>query len=232
MNKPEGLKSIIFLDIETVPEYQALQEAPVELQAAWDDKLKRAKKRKPKEEVEDNPDFKYENAGLVPEFGRIICLAIGRYDNSTEDSDLIVKSMASDNEVQILKEFASILTKYKYYKLCAYNGKNFDIPFIGKRMLIHKIPLPPQLAIMGLKPWEVPHIDPAELWNFGARSSSFASLKELCAVFGIPSPKDDISGEDVRKVYYEEKDLPRIANYCEKDVQALAKVYKRMLGVE
>lgn len=227
------LESILFLDIETVPAFRTLAEVPEALREIWIEQ--NAKKRKKKSEDEDGTpvatdDSNYGDAGLRAEFGRIICISIGRFECGTEEAHFKTHSLSSDNEVEILSQFAKVLEKYPTHKLCAHNGKGFDFPFLGKRFLINGLPLPSQLDLMGKKPWDVPHIDTNELWSFGAKGpGGGASLKLLCALFGIPSPKDDISGADVRRVYYEENDLPRIVKYCEKDVVSLAKVYRRLV---
>ena len=115
------------------------------------------------------------------------------------------------------------------YVLCAHNGKEFDFPYIARRMLIHGITLPEKLNLFGKKPWEIPHLDTMELWKFGD-FKHFTSLKLLAKIFGIPSPKDDIDGSQVRDVYYNEADLERIIQYCEKDTITVAQLVLKMRG--
>jgi uncharacterized protein YprB with RNaseH-like and TPR domain len=110
--------------------------------------------------------------------------------------------------------------------LCAHNGKEFDFPYIARRMIIHKIPLPEKLKLFGKKPWEIAHIDTMEMWKFGDYKH-YTSLKLLTKVLGVPSPKDEIDGSEVARVYYEEKDIKKITSYCEGDVIAIAQVYLR-----
>ena len=113
--------------------------------------------------------------------------------------------------------------------LCAHNGKEFDFPFMARRMLIHKIQLPAKLNLCGKKPWEIPHLDTLELWKFGDYKH-YTSLKLLTNVLGIQSPKDDIDGSEIYTVFYKEKDLERIVNYCQKDTLAVAQILLRLEG--
>lgn len=102
---------------------------------------------------------------------------------------------------------------------------------IARRCIINRIQVPRILDIGGLKPWEVGHVDTMNLWSFGDRKA-YTSLALLAHILGIPTPKDDITGADVARVYYEDKDLERIAAYCKKDVVATAQLYLRLTGRE
>lgn len=245
MFKRDDLKEILFLDIETVPAYKTLEELPADLREIWRSSvgLKRptnspapksqeicaAKKEGVSAEEQQNPGFNYDLAGLYPEYSKIVCVSFARFEGGTEDGNLKIHSIAYHDEKELLSEVSQVLKKYARFRLCAHNGKNFDFPFIAKRLLINRMPLPLQLDIQGKKPWEVPHLDTQEMWSFGSKSSSsYVKLTLLCAVFGIPTPKDDIEGYQVSGIYYDEKDLPRIVRYCEKDVSATALVFKRM----
>ncbi len=239
------LSEILFLDIETVPAYRNISEVPEDLKEIW---IESNTKRRKKKVVEDEDDGEAppgagpsiqdagqagydEGAGLKAEFGKTICVSLGHFEGGTADENFRIYSLSSHNESEILTQLAAVFEKYSTFKLCAHNGKGFDFPFLGKRFLINGIPLPSQLDIMGKKPWDILHLDTNEMWAFGARGAGTgAKLKLLCAVFGIPSPKDDIDGSEVRGVYYEENDLPRIVKYCEKDVISLAKVFKKLQG--
>lgn len=236
----DDLSDILFLDIETVPAYRNLADVPEDLREIWiESNAKKRKKKASEEEDEGEPtstkdpeESSYEAAGLKAEFGKIICVSLGRFEGGAADEHFRIHSLSSHDEKEILVQFSKVLHKYPEHRLCAHNGKGFDFPFLGKRFLINGIALPSQLDIMGKKPWDIPHLDTNEMWAFGSRGTgNGAKLKLLCAVFGIPSPKDDIDGSEVRGVYYEENDLPRIVKYCEKDVVSLAKVYKKMVGV-
>ena len=234
------LNQILFLDIETVPAFRSITEVPDDLRDIWKEthgskKPKKSGKAKALDEDSEGDEtcsegeFNYHNAGLHAEFGRIICISLGRFENGINDEHLKIHSLASHDEKEILTQFASVLNKYPAFKLCAHNGKGFDFPFLGRRFLLNHLQLPTQLNILGKKPWEVPHLDTMELWAFGSRQSTI-KLTLLCAAFGLPCPKDDIDGSMVRSVYYEANDLPRIVKYCEKDVVSLAKVFKKIRG--
>ena len=229
MNNP--IDEVLFLDIETAPLHHTVDEMQTDLQSIYLETKKTKKKTKKKSKDEESSDEPKEEetednfggTGLQAEFGKVICVSLGRFEGGHLDENLKIHSIYSDDEVEILTNLSKVFAKYPDFKLCAHNGKTFDFPFLGRRYLINKLPLPSCLNIMGKKPWEVPHIDTMELWAFGAKGST-VKLKLLCAVFGIPSPKDDIDGSDVADVYYKENDLKRIATYCEKDVSVLAKV--------
>ncbi|MBB4118549.1 MAG: 3'-5' exonuclease [Mesonia hippocampi] len=217
------LENILFLDIETVPQqanYDALDETSQKL---WE--AKTAYQRK-----EDySPEAFYERAGIWAEFGKIVCISVGFFNFKGEQRSFRVTSFYGE-EAQLLKEFKNILSSYFYrpqHLLCAHNGKEFDFPYIARRMLIHGISLPYKLDLFGKKPWEVPHLDTLELWKFGDYKH-YTSLKLLTHVLGIPSPKDDIDGSQVGEVYYKENNLDRIVTYCEKDVIAIAQVVLRL----
>ena len=145
-----------------------------------------------------------------------------------------LKSFAHDDEGTLLKQFKKLLEDHyntNDHLLCGHNAKEFDFPYICRRMLINGISLPQILDLGGKKPWEIKHIDTMEMWKFGDYKA-YTSLSLLCHVFHIPTPKDDITGADVARVYYEEKDLNRIRIYCEKDVIALIQLYLKMKGEE
>jgi predicted PolB exonuclease-like 3'-5' exonuclease len=208
---------ILFIDIETVPAFQTYAELPERIKKLWD---KKSEKINTESLLADE---NYQRAGIYAEFGKIICISAGFILN---DKSFRIKSFFGENEKQILIEFKELLDKYystddKY--LCAHNGKEFDYPYIARRMLINGIALPLILDIAGKKPWEVRHLDTLELWKFGDYKN-YTSLDLLTEIFNIPSPKDDIDGSMVAKIFYEEKNLNRIVNYCEKDVLAVAQI--------
>ena len=215
------LEKILFLDIETVPliyKYTDLNKSSKEL---WDKKWSYNK--------EVSPDKHYEKAGIFAEFAKVVCIGLGFYNGNK----FRIKSLSSDNETEILKQFSELLATHfntSLHLLCAHNGKEFDFPFLCRRYLINNLPLPKLLQIQGLKPWEVKHLDTLDLWKFGD-VKNFSSLNLLAHVLGIPSPKDDIDGSMVSKTYYEENNLEKIANYCKKDVITLARVYNRFVGM-
>lgn len=217
--KPE---QILFLDIETVPQYPDYRQTPENWRHLWDKKANLIKRKE-----EDNPENLYERAGIYAEFGKIICISVGYIAAGPE---IRIKSFAGDDEKTLLSEFVKVFEKTgRFSHLCAHNGKEFDFPYLCRRMLVNAVPIPAILNIAGKKPWEVSHFDTMELWKFGDYKS-FVSLDLLSAVFGIPTPKDDIDGSEVYGVYYHEKNLQRIATYCEKDVLTLMKVFYKLHG--
>jgi uncharacterized protein YprB with RNaseH-like and TPR domain len=224
MKQPQVLENILFLDIETVPEatdFAQLNEEAQDLFAA-----KTTYKRK----ADDvSAEEYYDHAGIWAEFGKIVCISVGYITSTTDGRQFRVRSFSGD-EKQLLVEFKALLDTHfstAQHRLCAHNGKEFDFPFIARRLLKHQLELPYILQLMGKKPWEVPHLDTLELWKFGD-FKHYTSLKLLAHFFEIPSPKDDMDGSDVAEVYYEQNDLPRIVRYCEKDVITLAQVYLKL----
>ena len=228
MNLKTPLKNILFLDIETVPAYENWNQLSEEEQYLFEKKT--AYQRK--EEI--TPKDFYERAGIWAEFGKIICISVAFFNPKESVKQLRVRSFSSDNEKEILLGFKELLNTHfnrKEHLLCAHNGKEFDFPYIARRMVIHQIELPSKLNLFGKKPWEVPHIDTMELWKFGDYKH-YTSLQLLSSILGIASPKDDIDGSDVARVYYVEKDLERIVKYCEKDTITLAQLLLRFNNEE
>jgi 3'-5' exonuclease len=210
---------ILFLDIETVPltyRYEELHPATKEL---WDRKWQYNK--------DLPPDRHYEKAGVYAEFAKVVCIGAGYF----KEGKFRIRSFASEDEKELLEQFSSVLGKHfgNAHRLCAHNGKEFDFPFLCRRFLINGLGLPAVLQIQGKKPWEIPHLDTMELWKFGDYKN-YTSLNLLAHIFQIPSPKEDMDGSQVSKVYYEERDLQKIEAYCKKDVVTLARVYRRFAG--
>lgn len=219
-----NFENILFLDIETVPEVENFSELSEEKQELFAQKT--AYQRK--EEVTSN-EF-YERAGIWAEFGKIVCISVGYFVNfNSKNRTFRVTSFFGDNEAVILNGFKKLLESHfnkPEHILCAHNGKEFDFPYIARRMIINQIALPEKLNLFGKKPWEIGHLDTMELWKFGDYKH-YTSLKLLTLILNIPSPKDDISGSEVCGVYYKEKDVARIAIYCEKDTIAVAQLLLR-----
>jgi uncharacterized protein YprB with RNaseH-like and TPR domain len=214
------LSNVLFLDVETVPLTYDYKKLPKRFRELWDHKFRF--------NAAETPEQCYRKAGVYAEFAKVICISVGIFNEGT----FRIKSFYGDDEAAVLKNFAELLNKHynrKEHLLCAHNGKEFDFPFLCRRMLINGIRLPKTLNIAGKKPWEVPHLDTMELWKFGDYKN-YTSLNLLAAVFNIPTPKDDIDGSDVARVYWEEKNLPRIVVYCQKDVLTVAQLLLRFKG--
>lgn len=219
-------ENIIFIDIETVSAHNDYSGMSPEWQALWDKKAKSLTKG------EDTPEQVYERAGIYAEFGRIVCIGVGFLRAYGGGYRFRVKSIYGHDEAEVLHEFASLLNSRFHstqFLLCAHNGKEFDFPYIARRMMVNHIKLPLLLDFAGKKPWEVPHIDTMELWKFGD-FKSFTSLNLLAHLFDIPTPKDDIDGSQVGEVYWKEGNLERIATYCQKDVITLARLFLAFRG--
>ena len=221
------LENILFLDIETVPEVESFTDLDAEMQLLWDHKTQYQRRDEASAE-----DF-YNRAGIWAEFGKIICISVGYFNIKNDIRNFRLTSFIGD-ELKILKDFSQLLNNHfsgPQYLLCGHNAKEFDLPFIARRMIIHKISLPVKLNLVGKKPWEIPHLDTLEMWKFGDYKH-FTSLKLLAKILGIPSPKDDIDGSEVAAVFYKEKDIDRIVTYCEKDTLTVAQIFLRMRNEE
>lgn len=218
-----SIENILFLDIETVPQQESFEQLDDIDQQLYADKTKYQRKE------EFTPSQFYDRAGIWAEFGKIVCISVGYFVNRENGQQFRTRSFLGD-EKELLGEFSSLLNEHfsgKNHLLCAHNGKEFDFPYIARRMIILGLEIPSKLNLFGKKPWEVPHLDTLELWKFGDYKH-YTSLKLLTRILDIPSPKDDIDGSQVRDVFYEEKDIRRIASYCEKDVVAVAQIVLKL----
>lgn len=222
-----SLNNILFLDIETVPQYASYDLLPGEMKFFWNKKAEMLKKDRDAE----SPESSYPRAGIYAEFGKIVCISCGIISGFGDEKKLTLKSFCCEDERIILSDFCDLLLKWTGPEkvLCAHNGKEFDFPYLSRRMVINKLPVPAMLQLAGKRPWEIPHIDTLELWKFGDYKS-YTALNLLACIFEIPTPKDDIDGSMVWNVYWKENDLHRIVTYCQKDVITVAQVYLRMNG--
>ena len=221
----QNLKDILFLDIETVgcvDHYSRLSER---LKTQWARKANFFKR----EEGQTDEDLFHEKAGIYAEFGKVIVIAVGKYsENEKGERGLRTKFFADHDEKKLLTDFKGMLEKLDpSTKLCAHNGKEFDFPYMSRRMLVNGISLPSLLDFAGRRPWEIPHLDTMELWKFGDYKH-YTSLDLLAAIFNIPSSKGAMDGSMVNEVYYRDKELNKIAEYCVGDVVAIAQLYLKM----
>ncbi|XLS29391.1 3'-5' exonuclease [Flavobacteriaceae bacterium M23B6Z8] len=220
-----NLENILFLDIETVPQHMDFAELDDVHKELWETKSKYQRKD------EYSAEAFYDRAGIWAEFGKIICISAGYFVTKGSTQNFRVTTFHGD-EIKLLKEFKSMMETHfnrPAHLLCAHNGKEFDFPYIARRMIIHNISLPTKLNLFGKKPWEIPHLDTMELWKFGDYKH-YTSLKLLTNILGIPSPKGDIDGSQVRDVYYIDNDIDRIIEYCERDTVAVAQIFLRLQG--
>lgn len=217
------LKDILFLDIETAGAVSEYEQMGGRMQALWDKKALQIAR-----EDTDTPQSLYSRAAIYAEFGKVICVSVAYFKNEK----LRVTSFYDEDEKVLLSRLAEMLTRYfnrSQHRLCAHNGKEFDFPYLCRRMLINGIRIPYILQVQGKKPWETSFLDTLELWKFGDYKH-YTSLELLAAVFHIPTPKDDIDGSKVHEVYWGTHDMERIKTYCEKDVLTVAQLMRCYVG--
>jgi predicted PolB exonuclease-like 3'-5' exonuclease len=216
-----NLEKVLFLDIETVAQQPEFSQLDADFKAHWE------KKANFIGAADETPEDTYGRAGIYAEFGKIVCISVGFIKTENGTKTLRIKSYANDDEAVLLNEFFELLNNHYNHRealLCAHNGKEFDFPYIARRALVNGITIPDILDLAGKKPWEINHLDTLQLWKFGDYKH-YTSLSLLTTIFNIPTPKDDIDGSMVNEVYWKDKDLKRIAVYCEKDVIALTQLF-------
>lgn len=233
-----SLRKTLFLDIETVSEFPDFSELPSQFQKLWATKCRIwLKEVEGDDEQTILPELYIQKAGIFAEFAKIVCISMGfLHDEQDEPSTIRIKSISGDDEKALLFEFGQLLEQHypdgNQHRLCGHNIREFDIPFLCRRMMIHRVPLPAILSISGKKPWQTTHIlDTLDMWRFGDYKN-YTSLQLLSAVMGIPSPKDDIDGSQVGEVYWNDKDLPRIVTYCQKDVVTVIQLVLAFSGLQ
>ncbi|MDO9341720.1 MAG: 3'-5' exonuclease [Bacteroidales bacterium] len=221
------VEDVLFLDIETVPAAASYDLLDPAMQSLWDKKSNQF--RSPDQTSGDV----YERAGIYSEFGKIICISVGLIKEKNPFS-FRLKSFYGNEEKTLLSDFSAMLSKFSKTNrealLCAHNGKEFDYPYIARRMIINGLIIPDILDNAGRKPWEIKLLDTMDLWKFGDYKN-YTSLDLLTSILGIPTPKDDIDGSMIAGIYYGESDLERIVRYCEKDVLAIARVLLRFMNL-
>lgn len=229
----KNLKYTLFLDIETVPEFQTYDEMSELYQSLWDRKSHLIWKDSASWTKSISANLYSEKAGIYSEFAKVICISVGYF----KDMEVLrIKSYFGHDEKQVLQQFSELIQNYyddpKLYFLCGHNIKEFDIPFLCRRMVKHNVAMPTMFDIAGKKPWQTEHfVDTVDLWRFGD-IKNYTSLQLLCAMLDVPTPKDDIDGSMVAGVYYEQQDLDRIKVYCQKDVISVARIMMKFSGLE
>jgi len=231
----DNIRRILFLDIETVVEVEQFADLSEEMRLQWEKKSRRHVSSEEYPYFEEELEALYvDKAGIYAEFSKIVCISVGYIQTSDEGYELRIKSFSDKDEIALLHAFAHLLNEYYYDRhnqfLCGHNIKEFDVPFICRRMMIHQIPLPNLLNIAGFRPWQTHHLlDTMEMWKYGDYKH-YTSLELLCAVLKVPTPKSSMSGKEVHGAYWEGR-LKEITKYCEKDVVATARVYLRCVGL-
>lgn len=225
-----SLKNILFLDIETVSQTYDYGQLTERMKSQWARKASFLKR----DEATTNEDIYLDRAGIYAEFGKVVAVAVGFFvKNKKGDLSLKVRAMKNDDESDLLQDLNTIFSHFKAdeLRLCAHNGKEFDFPYLCRRMLVNNVKLPSVLDVSGKKPWEVNHLDTMELWKFGDWKH-FTSLDLLAEIFDIPSSKTDMDGSMVNATYHENNDLDKIADYCKRDVVVLAQLYLKLKGMD
>lgn len=235
MFNKEEIQNMLFFDLETVTEFKSLDELnknkPL-LADLWSKRCEYLRSNFAENKDLSDEDLYQSKAALHAEFNKIVCGSFGRVSYLGDIPHFVVKSYYGDNEVDLLNNIKMVFTKFKSYKMVGHNIKRFDVPVLGKRMLINGIELPVNLKLFDKKPWEIPYIDTSDVWSFGAWQERFGSLELITTVLGIDSPKDDIHGSEVSNVYWQQNDIDRIARYCEKDVYALPQILLKISGLK
>jgi hypothetical protein len=221
-----ALGDIFLLDIETVPQFPSFSHLPDEWKLLWNEKLSKTMP----ENISPADGYTL-RAGILAEFGKIVCISTGYfYENAEKEVCLKIKSIAGDDEKALLETFLQINNKFFQFKkqfcYAGHNIREFDIPYICRRLLINQVALPEYLYLHGAKPWEINMIDTMQCWKFGDYKN-YISLNLLANVLGVPTSKTDMDGSMVQHVYYEENNLPKIVNYCQRDVTVVANVILR-----
>lgn len=222
----QNIKNTVVIDIETVSGYPDFSKVPERLKPLWEKKAKTLRN----EEGLDSGQLYEDRAAIYAEFGKVIVIGVGVFSGREKEPNLTVRSFAGHDEKALLQEFIVYLVKefnQGSLQLCGHNGKEFDFPYLCRRLLVNGLPIPFVLDNRGKKPWEVNHIDTMELWKFGDWKS-FTSLELLTEIFDIPTSKDDIDGSMVNEVYHRQDGLENIRQYCKKDVVATAQLYLKM----
>ena len=221
------LGDMVVIDIETVPIESDFSLLSEDMQSAWE----ASKGKRRPEDISREQHF-FDNAGLYAAFGKIVCISVG-YFRADEDT-MWIDSYARDEEASLLVSFFANRTnqrKHEYFYV-GHNIKGFDCPYICQRALVNGLSIPAILDMSGKKPWEMNLIDTQELWLFGRNyRDDISKLGVLAPLFGLPSSKDDLDGSKVGITYWVDNDLPRIVEYCQKEVIVTAQLLRKFMGM-
>lgn len=224
------LENLILIDIETVPQHPDFELLNEEWKQLWQEKTQRSLP-----DFTSPAEFYPQRAGVMAEFAKIICISMGYFTKQGNVLQLRLKSFYGDDEKVLLQSFVTVLnqveTKNNKWSFSGHNIKEFDIPFICRRLLVNSLPIPAYLDFQNMKPWDTNMVDTFQYWRFGDYKN-YTSLKLLAAAMGVPSPKDDIDGSMVADVYWKEKNLDRIVTYCQKDVVTTGNIILRFKNME
>jgi 3'-5' exonuclease len=224
------LDNLLLIDIETVPQHPSFDLLSDTWKQLWEEKTQRSLP-----DFTTAAEFYPQRAGVMAEFAKIVCISIGYFTKQDNALQLRLKSFYGDDEKKLLQDFVSTVNQMeaKNNKWCfaGHNIKEFDIPFICRRLLINSLHIPAYLDFQNMKPWDTNMIDTFQYWRFGDYKN-YTSLKLLAAALGVPSPKDDIDGSMVADVYWKEKNIERIATYCQKDVVTTGNIILRFKNME
>lgn len=233
------LSKLVFFDLETASTYATLgdlEEANPKMAELWVKRCDYLRSRFEENRDKSNELLYVEKAALTPEFSRIVCASFGRLA-FVEDpvlgltASFTAKSYASTDESEVLAGIHTVFSKFSDWRFAGHNIKRFDVPMMCKRLLMSGQSLPKALQVHNLKPWEMPFVDTSEVWSFGAWQEGFASLELLATSLGLETPKDDIRGEDVGRVFWQDGNVSRIVTYCQKDILTVANVMLKLSGL-
>ena len=222
----QELRDIVFLDIETVAQCYEFDSLEERLKVQWSRKATFLKRD---QEQTDESVYR-EKAGIYAEFGKIVCVAVGKfYENESGDLVLRTKAYYGHDEKELLSEFKNMVEKLdaSTLRFCAHNGKEFDYPYLCRRLLVNRLGIPAALNLMGKRPWEIQHLDTLEMWKFGDYKH-YTSLDLLAAIFNIPSSKTDMDGSQVNAVYHQDGNLMKIRDYCLRDIVVLSQLFLKL----
>ncbi len=219
------IENLFLMDIETVSQAADFDILNDEWKELWTEKS--LKSLPPEMSVEEHYA---KRAAIFAEFAKVICISTGYFRKEGDEWQLRIKSFYSENEKEVLENFSKMLTqiqtKNSKWIFTGHNIKEFDIPFLCRRMIVNNVEIPSIMDFQNMRPWETPSLDTLHLWRFGDYKH-YISLKLLAATLGVPSPKDDIDGSKVGEVFWRENDLPRIVTYCQKDVVTVGNIILR-----